>query len=249
MVKLESWKMYHELHRIYDMGIPPIWTPSPRLSDHKTIAPPKSYPPPPPAEVQRLPTPTTPPKAKGPPPPPPESERPQEPKAVPATSAPDGAARVEQEVPGVFPDIKCPSTDFAPIELVRSNRPPTQPFLTRKCSDKQIRGPLDWPNDTPVDNMTATYVPIQADIRWTNTNYRGKPENPDEEPRLGLFHYFNETWRRHLIDHLQLMGDETLLHEAKAQTYVRGADSAEPWTTGISSPGNSYLLNNSRISN
>ncbi len=143
MVKLRSWKMHHALHHIYDMGIPPTWTPSTRLSDHTTVVPPKSYPPPPPprpAEAEQLPTPTTLPKAKMPPPPPPESERPQEPKAVPATSAPDGAARVEQEVPGAFPDIKRPAMDFAPMELINSGRQPTQPFLTRTCPDKEIRG-------------------------------------------------------------------------------------------------------------
>jgi hypothetical protein len=74
--------------------------------------------------------------------------------------------------------------------------------------------------------MTATYVPIQADIRWSNTNYRDEPENPDDESRLGHFHFYNETWRRHIIDHFQLTGDETLLLEAKAQTYVQGAGEA-----------------------
>ncbi len=108
--------------------------------------------------------------------------------------------------------------DFAPIELINSGRHPTQPFLTRSCPDKETRGPQDWPSNTPVDNMTATYVPIQADIRWSNTNYRDKQENPDEESRLGHFHFYNETWRRHIIDHFQLTGDETLLLEAKAQT-------------------------------
>ena len=68
--------------------------------------------------------------------------------------------------------------------------------------------------------MTATYVPIQADIRWSNTNYRDKQENPDEESRLDHFHFYNEAWRRLIIDHFQLTGDETLLLEAKAQTYV-----------------------------
>jgi len=74
--------------------------------------------------------------------------------------------------------------------------------------------------------MTATYVPIRADIRWTNVNYREDPEDPDAEPRLGHYHYFNESWSRCLVDHLQLMGDETLLTEAKSMTYMPGADAA-----------------------
>ena len=149
---------------------------------------------------------------------PPPPQMPQEHKAAssaaPPASAPDGAATVGHDV------------TFTPIRLIVTERPSIGPFAERECSDIQLLGPLNWPDNAPVDNMTATYVPITFDIRWTNMNYREELEDPHAESRLGHYHYFNEAWQRCLADHLQLMGDETNLAEAKAMTDVPGADTA-----------------------
>jgi hypothetical protein len=146
--------------------------------------------------------------------PPPPQENEAAPPAAPFVSAPDGAATVGHKV------------TFVPIKLTVTDRPPIGPFAERECSNTPLLGALDWPEHTPSENMTATYVPITPDIRWTNMNYCDRLENPQDESRLGHHHYFNEAWQRCFIDHLQLMGDETNLAEAKAMTYVPGADTA-----------------------
>ncbi|MDP7304135.1 MAG: hypothetical protein QGG09_13605, partial [Pirellulaceae bacterium] len=149
-----------------------------------------------------------------------------EPKSAPNACAPDGVAEARHDVPEVFADVKYPAKNFPPIELVTTNRAATQPFITRECFGRDIRGPRDWPDDTPVQDMTATYVPVETDIRYCNANYNDQEERPENESRLGHFHYYNEVFRRLIIDHFVITGEDRLLVGAKAQTYVHGTDDA-----------------------
>ncbi|MDP7303297.1 MAG: hypothetical protein QGG09_09365, partial [Pirellulaceae bacterium] len=114
--------------------------------------------------------------------------------------------------------------NFPAIQLVTTHRPMTQPFVTRECLDRDIRGPIDWPDDTPVQNMTATYVPLETDIRFCNANFRDREEKPEQDSRLGFFHFYNEMHRRIICDHFVLTGEDRLLVEVKAQTFIHDTD-------------------------
>ena len=79
-----------------------------------------------------------------------------------------------------------------------------------------IRGPVDWPIDTPINNMTATYVPLEHDIRFCNANLRGREERANEDSRMGFFHFYSDMHRRVLCDHLVLTGEDRLLVDMKS---------------------------------
>ncbi len=104
MVKLPSWKCYLPQHTIYELGVPPTWRPTTRLSDYKTIAPARSLPPPPPPEPAK----GLHDKAEVPN----KGDQLPEPKTAPIASAPDGVAEARHDVPDVFADVKYPSMNF-----------------------------------------------------------------------------------------------------------------------------------------
>ncbi len=87
-----------------------------------------------------------------------------------------------------------------------------------------IRGPENWPEDTPIGEMTPTYAPVDKDIRYCNANLIGADEDPNAKSRLGFFHYYNDLFRRALHDHWELTGDYQLLVEAKQQTFGQNTD-------------------------
>ena len=156
-----------------------------------------------------------------------------EPKAAPKTRAPDGAAEVRRDTPNVFADVQCtnifadvkfPMTNIPAIQLVTTCRPMTEPFVMRECSMRDIRGPIDWPDDTPAHNMTVTYVPLEQDVRFCNANLRGYDERADRDSRMGFFHFYSDMHRRALCDHFVLTGQDRLLVEMKAQTFIHDTD-------------------------
>ncbi len=116
-----------------------------------------------------------------------------EPKAPPKARAPDGAAQVSSAAPNVFTDVDYPNLfadvdypmkSIPAIQLIKTRRPKTRPFLTEEHPTLDIRWPIDWPDDTPINNMTATYVPLEHDIRYCNANLKGWEENANEDSRI-----------------------------------------------------------------
>ena len=87
------------------------------LSDYKTIAPARSLPPPPPPEPAK----GLHDKAEVPN----KGDRLPEPKTDPIASAPDGVAEARDDVPDVFADVKYPTMNFTPIELITTGRAST----------------------------------------------------------------------------------------------------------------------------
>ncbi len=72
--------------------------------------------------------------------------------------------------------------------------------------------------------MTATYVPTETDIRFCNANFRNQEETPEQDSRLGHFHFYHELFRRLVCDHFVITGEDRLLVEVKAQTFVHNTD-------------------------
>ncbi len=87
-----------------------------------------------------------------------------------------------------------------------------------------IFGPADWPENVPTQDMTATYVPTEHDIRFCNANLVGCDEDDPQESRIGFFHYFSDVHRRLICDHFELKGESRFLVEMKAQTFIHKTD-------------------------
>ncbi len=147
----------------------------------------------------------------------PEHESPQ-PQYWPESGAPDGAAT------DLFAGVQYPFNNIPAIQLINTQRPKIYPFLMSRYSHLDIKGPENWPEDTPIDEMTPTYVPIEMDIRYCNANLIGVDEDPEAPSRLGFFHFCSDLFRRLLCDHWELTGDDQLLVEAKQQTFGHHTD-------------------------
>ncbi len=154
-------------------------------------------------------------------------------KTAPQARAPDGAAKVQHAAPNVFTDVEYPNLfadvnypmkNIPAIQLIRTRRPRTMPFLMREHPALDIRGPIDWPDDAPINDMTATYVPLEHDIRYCKVNLRGREEKAHEDSRMGFFHFFSDMHRRLLCDHFVLTGEDQLLVDMKAQTFIHDTD-------------------------
>ena len=147
-----------------------------------------------------------------------------EPQAPPEARAPDGAAEDLFASPDLFADVDYPMKNIPAIQLIKTRRPKTKPFLMEMHPALDIRGPVDWPDDTPINTMTATHIPVEHDIRYCNANLKGVQENANEDSRIGFYHYFSDLHRRILCDHWVITGEDQLLVDTKQQTFVHDTD-------------------------
>ena len=99
-----------------------------------------------------------------------------EPESKAEARAPDGAAPDLFAGNDLFADVECPLKNIPAIQLISTQRPTTSPWLMTCHPLLDIRGPENWPDDTPLNQMTATYVPIEHDVRYCNANLIGVRE-------------------------------------------------------------------------
>ncbi len=89
---------------------------------------------------------------------------------------------------------------------------------------QDIFGPVDWPRNVPAQNMTATYIPTEYDMRFDNANLIAKDNEEEQSSRIGFSHYYNSAYWRMTCDHFELKGESRLLVEMKAQTFIHKTD-------------------------
>ncbi len=142
-----------------------------------------------------------------------------EPESKAEARAPDGAAPDLFAGPDLFADVQYPFKHIPAIQLITTQRPKTNPFLMELHSTLDIRGPENWPDDTPMNEMTATYVPIEHDIRYCNANLIGVRENTEAASRMGFDHCYSDLIRRILCDYWTITGEDQLLVDMKQQTF------------------------------
>ena len=114
-----------------------------------------------------------------------------EPQSAPCAYAPDGAASdvsAEAHYATIFKDIKYPMKNIPPIEPIKTDRKKTVPFLMKDKGMEpwqNIFGPVDWPSNVPAQNMTATYIPTEYDMRFDNANLTAKDNEEEQSSRIG----------------------------------------------------------------
>ena len=79
-----------------------------------------------------------------------------EPESKAEARAPDGAAPDLFAGNDLFADVECPLKNIPAIQLISTQRPTTSPWLMTCHPLLDIRGPENWPDDTPMNDMTAT---------------------------------------------------------------------------------------------
>ena len=142
-----------------------------------------------------------------------------EPESKAEARAPDGAAPDLFAGNDLFADVEYPLKNIPAIQLISTQRPTTSPWLMTCRPLLDFRGPENWPDDTPMNEMTATYVPIEHDIRYCNANLIGVRENTEAASRMGFDHCYSDLIRRILCDYWTITGEDQLLVDMKQQTF------------------------------